>query len=89
MSLQTIEPWCAVIAETKAIAEQYMEVFKLSSEIWMPLASSSNLCGRQFEHIVLIRPHWWTSPGEFNHFHNNVIPHWQCRLSPTGKMKVI
>ncbi|WP_461320312.1 hypothetical protein [Bradyrhizobium elkanii] len=86
--MQTITPWCAVVAANEAIARQYMDAFKLSSEIWDARVYDTAL-GAQYEHIVLIRPHWRLSPAEIAHFEQLILPMWLTRLSRTGKMKVI
>ena len=88
MSLQTITPWCAVVAASETIARQYMDAFKLSSEIWDARQHDTAL-GAQYEHIVLIRPHWRMAPAEVAHFERNVLPMWLTRLSPNGKLKDI
>ncbi|WP_439357825.1 hypothetical protein [Bradyrhizobium sp. DASA03007] len=86
--LQKTEPWCAVIAPTEDVARQYMDAFGLSAEIWKPLMLSQSTMGFQFDRIVIIRPHWRTTPAEINEFERQVSD-WFLRVNRGGVIKVI
>lgn len=86
--IEKTTPWCAVIAETVDIAEQYIDAFGLSREIWQPLRTSQSRMGFAFDRIVIIRPHWRTTPAEINAFELDVSD-WFIRLNRGGSFKVI
>jgi len=84
----TVKPWCAVIAETVDIAEQYLDAFGLSREIWKPLTLSQSTMGFAFDRIVVIRPHWRTTAAEINEFERQVSD-WFLRVNRGGVYKII
>jgi hypothetical protein len=89
MRLQMAIPWNAVIAASKDIAEQYMEAFGLTSEMWEALGYGASPAGRQFDRIVVIRPHWQMDAEEIARFEQVTVDHWITRLGPGGHLKII
>lgn len=82
------KPWNAVIAATSDIARQYMDAFGLTDEMWQPLTHAQNTSGFAFDRIVVIRPHWRTTPAEINEFDRQVSD-WFLRLNRGGVFKII
>ena len=88
MRLQMATPWNAVIAETKHIAEQYMEAFGLSTEMWDPRALAEDSAGLFYERMVVIRPHWSVTAEQLVTFEQHVAG-WTRRVSRAGKLKIL
>lgn len=82
------KPWNAVIAATVDIARQYMDAFGLTDEMWQPLTLSQSTSGFAFDRIVIIRPHWRTTPAEINEFELQVSDWFLC-VNRGGVYKVI
>jgi hypothetical protein len=89
MRLQMATPWNAVIAPSLHIAEQHMDAFGLSREMWEPFAYGASLAGRQFNRIVVLRPHWRTKPEEIAAFDNEVVPRWASQTGVGGTITIV
>ena len=89
MSKQQVKPWCAIIAASKDIAEQHLDAFGLSKEIWATFRHDASMAGHRFERVVVIRPHWQMDHPETERFERQIVEHWHPRIAPGGSFKVI
>jgi hypothetical protein len=88
MRLQMAKPWNAVVATTVAVAEQYIEAFGLSKEIWVATDLQAVSAGEQYHRLVLIRPHWHISAAEYSDFQSHAAL-WLRRVAPDGHLTII
>jgi hypothetical protein len=86
--IEQAKPWCAVIAETEHIAEQYIVAFGLSREIWEPRTHGESPVGLSYDRIVIIRPHWRVTPEQYSAFQAQAAP-WMRAVAPDGHFKII
>jgi hypothetical protein len=84
-----VTPPCAIFAASEDIAEQYLDAFGLSREIWATFRHDAAVTGRQFDRIVVIRPHWQMDAEEITRFENVTVDHWMPRLVSGGNFKII
>lgn len=87
--MSNVKPWCAVIAASQDIAEQYLDAFGLSREIWTTIRHDAYTAGKRFERVVVIRPHWQMDPDEAARFEQQIISQWHVLTAPGGSFKVI
>ena len=88
MRLQMAKPWNSVIAETIHIAEQYIDAFGLSKEMWEARTHGESPAGVQYHRIVVIRPHWRVTPEQYPAFQAQAAP-WMKAVAPNGHFKII
>jgi hypothetical protein len=84
-----IGAWNAVVAATTDIAEQYRDAFNLGREVWDCWPHAAQMTGRRYHRIVVIRPHWRTTPAEIAAFENIVYNYWRLRLEQGGTIKIL
>ena len=86
--IEQAKPWCAVVAETRHIAEQYIDAFGLSREIWEPRTYGESTRGLRYDRIVMIRPHWRVTGEQYTAFQQQAAP-WMRVVAPDGHFKII
>jgi hypothetical protein len=78
-----------LLADTQWIAQQYQEAFLLSGDEWWAKSwQDVQLIGRQFDHIVFIRPHYRPTPDSEAAL-ESFIRSLPTRLSMHGICKII
>lgn len=88
MRLQRAKPWNAVIATTRDIAEQYIDAFGLSHEMWEARGLGERKPGERFHRIVIVRPHWHISGAEYSEFQTKAET-WVAAVDVDGYFKII
>jgi hypothetical protein len=81
-------PWNAVVAVTESIAEQYIDAFGLSREMWARKKIDDAATGWRLHRIVIIRPHWHLAGAEYSSF-QIAAQAWMSRVAPDGHFKII
>jgi hypothetical protein len=79
-----------LLADTQWIAQQYQEAFLLSGdEWWVKSWQDVQLIGRQFDHIVFLRPHYQEPTAARVNALEQFIRSLPTRLSMHGICKII
>jgi hypothetical protein len=75
-------PSNALIAPNHCVGAAYQVSFKLD-ESWDILNYDSQLLGRRYDHIVILRPHWLPTMKEMDAF-EDLIQRAKLRISTPG-----